>query len=194
MTRFLKTATLSAVLALMAFAPAMANEYQAKLEALAHDKLAAIASDAAIVAAVKAQNTAHAAYDAAKVDQLDKEWRAEAEKGGGTLTASVLDNATSKHLISIRDGAAGLYAEIFVMDDKGLNVGASNMTSDYMQGDEAKWQKTYGVGPDAILIDEVKQDESSGTFVSQISLPVNDPETKKPIGAVTFGVDVEKLP
>lgn len=194
MTRFLKTATLSAVLALMAFTPAMANEYQAKLEALVHDKLSAIASDAAIVAAVKAQNTAHAAYDAAKIDQLDKEWRAEAEKGGGTLTNSIIENATSKHLISIRDAGGGIYAEIFVMDDKGLNVGVSNMTSDYMQGDEAKWQKTYSVGPEAILIDEVKQDESSGTFVSQVSLPVNDPETKKPIGAITFGIDVEKLP
>ena len=190
--RFLNLAV--AAIALLATVPAHANEYEAKLHTLAVEKLMPFAASADVVAAVKAQNTAHHDLDAAKIDALDKEWRAEADKGGGAMTGELLGNALSKHLLATRDASAGLYAEMFVMDDKGLNVGASNMTSDYMQGDEAKWQKTFLVSPEAILVDEVKQDESSGVFVAQVSVPVVDPETKHNIGAMTVGVDVEKLP
>jgi len=194
MKRVSKFTTLTAIVLCLASVPAFANEYEAKLQTLVKEKLAPLAADPHVVKAVKAQNTEHAALDAAKIDAMDKEWRAEADKGGGATTAKLLGNDLSKFLTTARDGSGGLYAEIFVMDDKGLNAGASNMTSDLMQGDEAKWQKTFSVGPDAVLIDEVKQDESSGMFVSQVSVPVVDPETKQPIGAMTVGVDVEKLP
>ena len=40
------------------------------------------------------------------------------------------------------------------MDKFGLNVGQSSVTSDYWQGDEDKFQKTFAVGPDAVFIDE----------------------------------------
>lgn len=194
MRSYLKIMTLAATIMLGGLMPAHAeNEYQAKLQQLVTDKLHALATDPAVVAAVKAQNTEHAGYDAAKIAELDKTWKDEVDHGGGPLSNGVQGNDLSKHLTQIRDGSDGLYAEIFVMDDKGLNVGMSNVTSDYMQGDEAKWQKTYQVGPDAVLIDDVKQDKSAGTFISQVSLTVVDPDTKAPIGAITIGVNVDKL-
>lgn len=79
------------------------------------------------------------------------------------------------------------------MDAKGLNVGQSDVTSDYMQGDEDKWQKTYPVGPDAVFIDEVEFDDSSGQFQSQANATVTDPATGQAIGAITLGINVEKL-
>src|SRR3546814_10661759 len=79
------------------------------------------------------------------------------------------------------------------MDDKGLNVGQSDVTSDYWQGDEAKWQKTYSVGPNAIFVDKVDQDESTQKFQTQVSMSVVDPASGKAIGAVTVGLDVEML-
>ena len=78
------------------------------------------------------------------------------------------------------------------MDNKGLNVGQSDMTSDYMQGDEAKWQKTFSQGAGVMFIDEVEFDESSKAFQSQASVTIVD-ESGKPIGAITVGVNVEKL-
>jgi hypothetical protein len=84
-----------------------------------------------------------------------------------------------------------MYTEIFVMDNKGLNVGQSDVTSDYWQGDEAKWQKTYQVGPDAIHVSDVEQDESSQVFQAQVSVPVVD--GGQVIGAVTVGVNVDAL-
>ncbi|MEM8755288.1 MAG: hypothetical protein AAGF90_20180, partial [Pseudomonadota bacterium] len=74
---------------------------------------------------------------------------------------------------------------------KGLNVGQSAKTSDYWQGDEAKWRETYLVGPDAIHVSDVEEDESTQTFQIQVSLPIVDGGA--PIGAVTVGVDVEHL-
>ena len=194
MKRLLQVTAMATVMAVLGFGPAMANEYEGKLKALAAGQLAAIAADPVVIKAVKAQNEAHAAFDAAKIDEQDKLWRAEAEKGGGAMTNALLANDASKLLLAKRDASSGVFAELFVMDNKGLNVGASNLTSDYMQGDEDKWQKTFQVGADAVLVDAVEQDESSGVFVSQVSVTVVDPETKAPIGALTAGVDVQKLP
>ena len=104
---------------------------------------------------------------------------------------AVLGNDLSKFLTGIRDASEGLYTEIFVMDDKGLNVGQSDVTSDYWQGDEAKFTETFGKGAGAIHISEVEEDESTQRFQSQLSMTIED--GGKPIGAVTIGVDVELL-
>jgi hypothetical protein len=66
------------------------------------------------------------------------------------------------------------------------------MTSDYWQGDEAKWKKTYMVGPDAIFVDEIEKDESTQSLQSQVSIAIKD-ETGKAIGAITLGINVDKL-
>ena len=77
------------------------------------------------------------------------------------------------------------------MDNKGLNVGQSDVTSDYWQGDEAKWQKTFSVGPTAVFVDKVEKDESTQKFQTQVSISIVDGGAA--IGAVTVGLDVEML-
>ena len=66
-------------------------------------------------------------------------------------------------------------------------------TSDYWQGDEAKWQNTFGNGSGDIHISEVEYDDSTGSYQSQISMPVTDPETGEMLGAITFGINVQSL-
>lgn len=188
------SAAIGAALALMAGA-ASANDFEPALRTLATGQIRSITTDATVIEAIKAQNVKHATLDAATIDKLDKQWRAEAKAGGkGPLIDSVLSSALSRHLAKVQADSDGLFLEIFVMDDKGLNVGQSAITTDYWQGDEPKWQKTFSVGPDAVLIDDVDFDESSKAFVSQVSTTIVDPATKQPIGAVTIGVNVEKLP
>ena len=79
------------------------------------------------------------------------------------------------------------------MDARGLNVAASGVTSDYWQGDEAKFRETFGKGPRAMHISEVEFDESSQTFQSQLSVPIVDPVTQEPLGAITVGLNAEQL-
>jgi hypothetical protein len=172
---------------------ATANDFAPQITKLMNEQIKPWLSDPAVVDAVKAQNAKTSGLSDADIDKLDKQWRAEAKAGGGPLVNEVMGNALSAFLKGKKDGSGGVYSEIFVMDAKGLNVGASDVTSDYMQGDEGKWQKTYPVGPDAMFIDDVEFDESSKTFQSQVSGTVVDPATGQPIGAITIGINVEKL-
>jgi hypothetical protein len=170
-----------------------ANDYEPQIRAAFEAKIKPWLSDPAVVEAIKAQNEKHAGLSDADVDALDKDWRAQAEAGNGPLIDEVLANALSSFLKSKKSEIGSMVTEMFVMDNLGLNVGQSDVTSDYMQGDEAKWQKTYPAGPGAVFVDDVEFDDSTESFQSQISVTVTDPATGEPIGAITIGVNVEEL-
>lgn len=150
-------------------------------------------TDPVVIEAVKAQNAKHAGLSQAKIERLDKQWRAQLRASQRPLIDRVLSTQLSKKLLDIKNGAKGLITELFVMDNKGLNVGQSDVTSDYWQGDEGKWKKTYLAGPGAVFIDKVKFDESAQTYQSQLSLSIVDPKTGKVIGAITVGINVDEL-
>jgi sensor histidine kinase regulating citrate/malate metabolism len=178
-------------LATMAFANA--NEFQSELEALANGRAMEVASSSEVIEAVKAQNMETSGYDQAKIDELDKAWRAEADAADQPLMDKLLENDLSAYLADVQSESGGLFTEIFVMDAKGLNVGQSDVTSDYWQGDEAKWKKTFLVGKGAVHVGDLEKDDSTQMLQSQVSIPVTDPDTGENIGAVTFGVNVENL-
>ncbi len=146
-----------------------------------------------VINAIKAQNEESASLSQSDIDTLDQQWRAETGAGSRPMIDEILGNELSKFLSGAKADTQGLATEIFVMDNKGLNVGQSDVTSDYWQGDEAKWQKTYLAGSDSLFIDEIEQDESTQTFQSQVSMPIVDPATGEVIGAITVGVNVDAL-
>ena len=146
-----------------------------------------------LIAAIKAQNEKHASLSQDDIDALDKQWRAEVDGSDKPLIDEVLASEVSKYLAEMKQAAGGMVTEVFVMDNRGLNVAQSDVTSDYWQGDEAKWKKTYSAGPEAIFVDEVEMDESTQTLQTQVSMSIKDPETDAVIGAITVGVNVEAL-
>lgn len=179
--------------ALLAF-PAVAVESHVELMTrFAQETARAWIVDPEIIAAIKAQNAENANIGQSQIDTLDKQWRAQTKTSARPLIDQVLSTALSKKLKGVKDQARGMITELFVMDNKGLNVGQSDATSDYWQGDEDKWQKTFLAGPGAMFIDEIELDESTQTFQSQLSLSIIDPVTGQVIGAVTVGVDVDQL-
>ncbi len=192
-SRFRTIFTAVALSALVAAPAAAENEHVAPMKELAAGKVKAWIADPVVIASIRAQNAAHASLAQEDIDRLDKAWRGEVKAGSGELTKKTLANQLSVYLKKVKADGQGLYTEIFVMDNKGLNVGQSDMTSDYWQGDEPKWQQTYSVGPDAIHIGKIAVDESSQILQSQLSLSIADPDTGKVIGAVTVGVNVEQL-
>lgn len=191
MTKYLKMAMAAFVLAAFAMPAHAANEFEPQMKKFYESSVKGWLNDPAVVNAIKAQNEKHAGMSAADIDAADKKWRAEKKAGGGDMINGVLANDLSKFLKGKKDASGGIISEMFVMDNKGMNVGQSDPTSDYMQGDEAKWQKTYSVGPDAVFIDEVEFDDSSNTFQSQMSVSISDGGAA--IGAITIGINVEKL-
>ena len=177
----------------MISSPGQEGVYRVPLKAYAEEQLSKWIANPDLIAAIEAQNSAHASLTQADIDQLDLDWRAQAKAGGGPLVSDLMERPLSSWLRAQQDAAAGFVTEVFVMDNKGLNVGQSEVTSDYWQGDEAKWQETYGNGGGAIHISEVEFEESTGFYQTQASLPIRDPATGELVGAITFGINVQRL-
>ncbi|SFJ88834.1 type IV pili methyl-accepting chemotaxis transducer N-terminal domain-containing protein [Jannaschia pohangensis] len=193
LSRDLSVAMNNAITLYLIATPGQDGVYRVPLEVYARTELAEWLTDPALIEALRAQNSQNADLSEADIIALDQQWRAEAAAGDGPLIAKLLNDPVSQWLAQQQTATAGFVTEVFVMDNKGLNVAQSVETSDYWQGDEAKWQQTYSVGPDALHISDVEFDDSTGFYQSQASLPIQDPDTGAVIGAVTFGINVQNL-
>jgi len=149
--------------------------------------------DPLVIAAIKAQNEKTSGMSEDVILKMDKQWRAETKADKKPLIDGIAGNALSAFLKEKQAESGELISEMFVMDAIGLNVGMSNQTSDYWQGDEAKWQKSFLVGKDAIFIDEAEIDDSTSTLQAQASISIVDPDSGKVIGAVTLGFNLDAL-
>lgn len=128
----------------------------------------------------------------AEIDALDRQWRAERTVSDQPLITSVLASPVSSYLTRIQAASIGLYTEIFVMDANGLNIGQSAVTSDYWQGDEAKFQKTFGAGAGAVFLDAPEFHDGSRTWRAQLNMTIDDP-SGAPAGAVTVEINLSEL-
>ncbi|MBN1102255.1 MAG: PDC sensor domain-containing protein [Deltaproteobacteria bacterium] len=157
-----------------------------KVVDLANAELVKMGTDPIIVDAVKAENAKGKTLD--QIKDMDKKWMA--TPGIADYMKALMDCKCGQHLRAIQKSKP-YYAEIFVMDNQGANVAMTDKTSDYWQGDEAKFKASYKGGAGAIHISDVKFDDSTQAYLAQVSVPVKDGD--KVIGAITIGIDVEKL-
>lgn len=167
--------------------------YRVPLKRYAETELARWVEEPTLIVELRAQNQAHSGLQQVDIDALDQQWRAEAKAGGGALIEGVLARPTSGYLRQAQQRTAGLVTEVFAMDNRGLNVGQSQVTSDYWQGDEDKWQQTFPAEGDAMHFSDVEYDDSTGFYQVQVSMPISDPNGAGHIGAITFGVNIQTL-
>jgi hypothetical protein len=137
----------------------------------------AIARDSSIHAAVSASNASVESPDL--VRRRDALWIANLRDP--LRQAIVQAPCSAKVREMVKDDP--LVVEAFVMNDRGTLVCSMAETTDYWQGDEAKWQKTFVEGREA-FVEEPAFDISSGKYAIQVSVPVA--EAGKRIGAVTL--------
>ncbi|MBK8441686.1 MAG: hypothetical protein IPL38_20015 [Rhodobacter sp.] len=189
MTRILPALPLAA---LLLATPALADEFTPALEAYLASDIATWAADPVLLEAIRSQNAATAGHDQAMIDALDLQWRAEVSTAGSPLVEGVLHSGAADFLRTRVAVSEGKITEAFVTDAKGLNVAASDPTSDYWQGDEDKYLKVFPtVG--GHHISDVELDESTQRYQGQISVTVSDPATGEALGTLTVGVDAESL-
>jgi len=150
-------------------------------------------SDSVIVDAVLEQNARNAALTQTDIDTLDKSWRSELGAAAQPTVDSVVKSIPSDRLRARVDEAAGTITEMFVMDALGLNVASSGVTSDFWQGDEAKFTETYPKGADAVHVSDVELDESTQVYQIQVSFPLVNPADGVVIGAVTVALNAEQF-
>jgi hypothetical protein len=146
-----------------------------------------------VTVAIDAQNKRLSKLTQAEIDAADKQWVEEREADDKPLIAATLSNPLSVYLNRIQGRSLGLYAEIFIMDQNGLNVGQSSITKDFWQGDEDKFQKTFQVSKDAIFIDEAEWDDEAKIWRAQVNFTLTDPSGATPIGAATVELNLTEL-
>ena len=169
---------------------ALADGHEGKIKSYINSQIKSWLSSEELITAVDQQNTNHLGITESEISRLDQRWRKEKLRGSGSLINSVMGNDLSTFLRGIKAASGGVITEIFVMDNVGLNVGQTNGTGDFMQGDEAKWKKTYLVSANAVFIDAVEAED--GINISQVSLTVSRPN-KARLGAITIGINVDAL-
>ena len=163
-----------------------AEEAPRVVKDLAGAELAAMGKDPVIVAAVKKANAEDRSLDDVKA--MDERWKSDA--GITDYMKPLMENDCAVKLNEILN-SKDFYAEIFVMDSQGANVCMTHKTSDYWQGDEAKFEESFAGGTGAVFVDEVEFDDSAQAYLVQVSVPVMDGDAA--IGAITFGIDVDKV-
>ncbi len=177
---------LTIVLLCVSFLLGAGEKAPEKVTKLADSTLKAFGSEKIIVDAVKAQNAK--GMKQSDIDALDTKWKAHA--GIADYMQALKDSPCGKFLIGLK-AKHSFIEEAFVMDNQGGNVCMSDKTSDYWQGDEAKFKKSFNKGKGKVFVDEVQFDDSTQGYLVQVSVPVMD--GGKAIGAITFGVNVEKV-
>lgn len=188
--------TLASALIAISFMPANAETPQPDVNKLISpaliEEMRGFISAEIVQVSVDAQNKRLSNMAQDKIDELDNQWKAEREAADKPLIAATLSNPLSVYLARIQGKSLGLYAEIFVMDQNGLNVGQSSVTSDFWQGDEDKFQKTFDVSDDAMFVDAPEWDDEAKIWRNQVSFTLLD-ASKKKIGAVTVEINLTEL-
>ncbi len=136
-----------------------------------------IVSDPLLVRAIAVHN--QSGETAADIKTKDARWMSDTSF---PLRAQLTTNECAKRLTELV-AADSRIVEAFLMSNQGALVCATKTTSDYWQGDEAKWQKTFGSGAE-FFVDEPAQDASTGVFAVQFSVLVRD--GGKNAGALTL--------
>lgn len=181
-----------------AFAPlsqASANgiDHREAVKAYFQDSLAEWVKSPEIIEAVRAQNATTSAWTQADIDRADADWRAEVGQIERPQIDAMIQNTISQFLRQKQSAADWMIVEIIVMDGKGMNVGVSTPTSDYWQGDEAKFQKTYLQPEAGLFIDDIEYEPDTHLVISQANSAIIDPDTGEPIGAITVSLNLNKL-
>ncbi|MEH6345414.1 MAG: PDC sensor domain-containing protein [Bermanella sp.] len=163
---------------------------QAQLQEVIKDKIAGVkkmSSHSLIVKAVKEQNAKNMSL--ADIKKIDVEWKASKDLTPFKLSLQKIPvGYYIKRKVELNKS---IYSEAFLTDNQGANVTAFPATSDYWQGDEAKWSQSFNGGDGKFYIGEVELDESSGSYATQISAPVISEGVT--IGVLVIGIKLSYI-
>lgn len=186
MTRKLSKFALILVLGISGSSAMAAADYdQEKLNSLVKE-LQQTGTDSVLISAVNRQNGEKLSMST--INGRDQKWQA--TSGMDSFMKKLMSNAAAKRLAQIEKKHRAI-VESFLMDNKGANVAMTNKTSDYWQGDEAKFIKSFNHGKGAVHTGKSKFDKSAQSYVVQVSVPVMS--DGRAIGAITYGVNIDEL-
>ena len=154
----------------------------AELKTFVKSNLLPLCTNEVFVKTVAAQNAKGMTLD--EIKQTDETWRS--AEDFLPIHEELLSNECAAEIKRIAKNLPQI-TETFVMDNQGANVGQNQITSDYWQGDEAKWENSFKGGKGGVDIGEAKLYKSTNRIDQKVSLPIID-TSGKVIGAICFGI------
>lgn len=149
------------------------------------------ASRSVVINSVLAQNSKSADLSISDFKILDTRWKSEKRKNKRPLISKLLNNRLSEYLKEVHEEGQGIYTEIIIIDDKGLNVGQSRVSENLWQGQQEKWLKTFGSNSYTPNIGKLHFDDNTELFQVEVSfMMIHEDE---PIGIVYAGIDIEQI-
>ncbi|MCG8589222.1 MAG: hypothetical protein MJE66_08020 [Proteobacteria bacterium] len=139
--------------------------------------------DEVVIAALHGANERDRQRTRADLLKADERW---VRENGGAFAESLVQERCSVSLRHLQQSLPG-FAEIFVTNNRGVNVCQTNKTSDYYQADEGWWTQTW---------DEreawhggLEHDASADVIGVALYLPVVDPDTGELLGVAKAVVE-----
>ncbi|HLT12652.1 MAG TPA: transporter substrate-binding domain-containing protein [Marinobacter sp.] len=130
----------------------------------------------------------------------DTVWQALAPRKLTPLAAQILELPVSKTLAEWQASHSPLVTEVLVINNKGALVAMSQLSSDYWQGDEAKFQEIavetdHGLAQRApIWISPIRYDASTSQFQVTVSVPLPLTEPNNGLeGVLSLGLAIESV-
>ena len=132
------------------------------------------ATSPVVVSAVKTARAAHAkqGFDSLTIQQVEDKFRVRKSLGLAPGASAYLNEQVR---------ASPHFAEVFFTDALGFNVAATNPTSDFVQSDEAWWQRAWSTG---FAVGEIEFDASANVWALDLSVRIHDKKTRNPIGVM----------
>ncbi len=170
-----------------------AADQRAQAERVIRDLSREALADPVILGALRRASAENDGLTVADIAGRDEAWRRQAKRGRGPLLDAIMANPISRQLSLLRLPRASLIADVMLMDDRGLLVGATRLSSDYDQSDETKYQRTFLDGPEALIVEPPAYDESVDEYVMAVSITLTDPAGGHPLGVLTANMVLTAL-
>lgn len=121
---------------------------------------------------------------------IDIKWRAVAHQAVPELAGDILQLEASEQLGAWQSRQLGLVTETMIANNLGTVSAMSQVTSDYWQGDEAKFQEAAAGEP--LYLSPIRYDASTQRFQVVASTPIRARSTGAFEGILVIGLDVEE--
>lgn len=128
---------------------------------------------------------------------FDSKWQALAPDKATGLANTILALPGSRALHAWKLTHRELVTEALLTNDMGTLAAISQLTSDYWQGDEPKFNQILEniragqAGQEAIYLSDIRYDASTSRFQVTVSAPVGPVSDGVPKGILAFGLDIE---
>ncbi len=126
-----------------------------------------------------------------RMEDIEGEWVA-TDPIYSKFQRQLLENSASRFLREFNNVVTA-FREIMVTDQRGRLVAASNKTGDYLQADEAWWQRCYLDGQGKRYVGGIQFDESANVYGMEIAQPIRESGGGEVIGIVKVIVDSHEI-